>query len=105
MIRGEEEGEGAFPATVALSGIENGMQLSRRSRVIIMLLLLTESRCRRRRLQMVADKVASWGVIDRSQGNWVGNMSEFRVTKCRDKMMVIKVGERECHSGVSYRRQ
>lgn len=73
--------------------IENGMQLSRRSRVIIMLLLLTES------LQMVADKVASWGVIDRSQGNWVGNMSEFRVTKCRDKMMVIKVGERECHSG------
>lgn len=69
------------------------MQLSRRSRVIIMLLLLTES------LQMVADKVASWGVIDRSQGNWVGNMSEIRVTKCRDKMMVIKVGERECHSG------
>lgn len=82
-----------------MAGIENGMQLSRRSRVIIMLLLLTES------LQMVADKVASWGVIDRSQGNWVGNMSEFRVTKCRDKMMVIKVGERECHSGVSYRRQ
>lgn len=76
-----------------MAGIENGMQLSRRSRVIIMLLLLTES------LQMVADKVASWGVIDRSQGNWVGNMSEIRVTKCRDKMMVIKVGERECHSG------